>query len=145
MKKLDNPVNKDNRYEVWHGMKARCTNPNNKDYRKYGGNGITICDRWAKSSKDFFKDMGPRPSLQHTIDRIDNNGNYEPGNCRWATKREQALNRSTKRLVTHNGITKNLIEHCRDNNLSFRLVATRLSDGWSIEKSLTKPVRSKVR
>lgn len=79
-------------YSIWSGIIQRCTNPRQPSYPRYGGRGINICDRWRRSFAAFLEDVGPRPSPQHSIDRVDNDGNYEPSNCRWATAAEQRLN-----------------------------------------------------
>lgn len=85
-------------YRIWTGIKTRCYNPNTRAYPRYGGRGIVLCDRWM-AFENFLADMGPRPSAKHSIDRIDGNGNYEPGNCRWATTVEQSRNRLSTRAT----------------------------------------------
>src|SRR5262245_33615736 len=86
--------------QIWRGMIRRCENPNDSRYEDYGARGISVCARWRDSFEAFAEDMGPRPSPDHSIDRYpNNNGNYEPGNCRWATQKQQARNMRTNRRL----------------------------------------------
>jgi hypothetical protein len=89
--------NKTVEYTTWQSMKTRCYNPNNSRWDRYGGRGIIVCDRWLNSFENFLEDMGRRPEGKYSIDRIEVNGNYEPSNCRWATDKEQANNRTNKK------------------------------------------------
>ena len=86
-------IDRTKEYTAWVSMKQRCYNPNNIIYHRYGGRGIKICERWLNSFEAFYEDVGPAPSSEHSIDRIDNNGNYEPSNVKWSTQFEQAHNR----------------------------------------------------
>lgn len=95
-------------YRVWRGMKRRCLVKGTPSYERYGGRGIKVCDRWINSFENFYYDMGDRPSSKHSLDRIDNNGDYEPTNCRWATKKEQSNNVRTNNWIEYNGIKMTL-------------------------------------
>jgi hypothetical protein len=94
---------------IWRSMRDRCCNPNHKAYKHYGGRGITVCDRWA-SYENFLEDMGPRPSEDYSIDRVDNDKGYSPDNCRWALKSEQQKNKRTTRRYTNGTFTGTLVE-----------------------------------
>lgn len=119
-------------------MKQRCLNPKNHAYPRYGGRGIAICARWLHF-EGFLEDMGERPSVGHSIDRIDNARGYEPGNCRWATSGEQSLNRSVTIWVTHNGTRVRLRDLAARMNVDPVLVGQRLNNGWSLERALKPP------
>ncbi|MFZ2306796.1 MAG: hypothetical protein WAW73_20170 [Rhodoferax sp.] len=95
-------------FEVWTGMQTRCLNRNSPAFENYGGRGISICQRWKNSFENFLADMGERPSPDHSIERENNDGNYEPSNCRWATAEEQANNKRNNVKVTIDGVTKNI-------------------------------------
>jgi hypothetical protein len=99
-------------YQTWTRIKLRCHDPNNPKYYAYGARGISVCERWRNSFENFYSDMGPKPSAIHSIDRIDNDGNYEPGNCRWALGLTQARNARFNRRVTIDGITLCVAEWC---------------------------------
>jgi hypothetical protein len=124
-------------------MWKRCTNSNDKYFPKYGGRGITVCARW-KSFEDFYADMADGYADDLTLDRINVDGNYEAGNCRWATQTEQQRNRTNNRLVSYQGSTNVLAEWCDQLNLPYRTVARRLRDGWSVERAFSDPVRTTV-
>lgn len=135
--------NKPLEYHIWHSMKQRCTNPNNKAYKNYGGRGITVCDRWMNSFPNFLEDMGFKPTEKHSIDRIDNNGNYCPENCRWATIFAQHNNTSRNVFYTYNGETLTIGQFAEKYNVSSKLVYSRIKEGWSIERSITEKYNKK--
>lgn len=125
-------------YRIWSSMIRRCTNPKSKRYHRYGGRGIRVCDRWLKSFKSFVDDMDQRPSAKYSIDRIDNDGNYEPSNCRWATQKEQQRNRSDNHFVTAFGETKTLAEWSERSGISRGTIWNRIyKSGWNVERSLS--------
>lgn len=127
-------------YKVWRSMIDRCRNQNHHAYKDYGGRGIIVCDRWLISFENFYADMGSRPDGT-SIDRKNNDGNYEPGNCRWATMKEQSRNKRSTRNITHNGITMTAKEWSLklSNGRDEGLVGYRVRAGWTHEKALTPP------
>lgn len=132
-------------YRVWRGMITRCTNPNVKCYANYGKRGIVVCERWKSSFENFLADMGERPTPKHTLDRINNDGNYEPGNVRWAERKEQNRNQRSNIVITHNGITAILSEWAVITGIDYQTLHTRIWDGWSHERAITTPVRHRMR
>lgn len=126
-------------YKVWAGIKQRCCNPKNPNYDRYGGAGIKMCDRWFNSFTAFLADVGARPSLDHSIDRMDGAKGYEPGNCRWATDLEQAQNQSSTRFLTYQGQTHCLSEWSRLTGLPLLTLWSRLKTGKSFEQALSMP------
>lgn len=128
-------------WESWSSMKKRCLNPNDVNYHRYGGRGIGICERWLESFENFIEDMGDRPKGM-SIERIDNDGNYELGNCKWAAGKEQARNRRTTRLLNFRGETRCLTEWGEITGLNPRSIRNRLDAlGWDVERALTTPAR----
>ncbi len=125
-------------YRSWHSMMCRCYRRADIGYHRYGGRGITVCERWHTYA-NFLADMGSRPSLRHSIDRADIDGNYCPENCRWVTKKEQSRNRCNNRLVTFRGETLPLCVWAERRGMSWETLKGRLKAGWSIEKTLTTP------
>lgn len=127
-------------YTTWASMKGRCLNTNNPKYPRYGGRGITICPKWITDFGAFYADMGPKPSKAHSIDRIDNDGNYTPENCRWSTPAIQSDNRSTTRAFTYRGETKTLREFSTMYGLPFKRLRHRLEHGWDLATAMTTPL-----
>lgn len=128
-------------YRIWVGMRSRCRDPYRKEFPNYGGRGIQVCERWEKFW-NFVADMGPRPSEKHSIDRIDNDGNYEPGNCRWATMTEQLRNRRGSRLITWNGATLHLDEWAERLGMPRHVLYGRVvRRKWPVERALTTPLK----
>lgn len=126
-------------FSSWQAMRARCQRPSHTYYKDYGGRGITICERW-ESFEAFLADMGPRPSLKHQIERIDNNGNYEPSNCHWIEAFQQGRNKRNNRLLSYRGETLHIAEWSRRTGLSRETIWHRLKIGWSVEKAITTPI-----
>lgn len=129
-------------YSSWANMIARCTYPSNPAFAHYQRRGITVCDRW-RDFRNFLADMGERPSPNHTLDRIDNNGNYEPGNVRWATKREQANNRVTNIRFDYRGKSYTMAELARATGVNKDLLRGRLcrryKAKWTVEGAVEAP------
>ena len=123
---------------VWRKMRDRCLNSNSGSWANYGGRGITICDRWS-TFENFLADMGERPEGL-SIDRIDNDGNYEPGNCRWATAKEQARNTRANVLYEYEGETLCVSEIAERSGVDRDLLSGRLGLGWSVERATTELV-----
>ena len=122
---------------AWNGMKSRCYNSKNKAYKNYGGRGIYVCDEWRDDFARFAKDMGDRPSSDHSIDRIDNDGPYSPDNCQWTTRYHQNRNHRRNHMITFNGETKCITDWAktlgiRQNTLHYRLKK------WPLERALTE-------
>lgn len=127
-------------FTIWAQMRGRCNNPSNRAFKNYGGRGIKVCDRWDNSFSAFLEDMGTRPSLAHSLDRTDNNGNYEPGNCRWATWEQQQNNRRSNRRITYRGKTQTLMEATRSLGVRYDTVLLRIQKGWDVTDALETPI-----
>lgn len=123
---------------VWSDMRQRCRNPKHKAYVNYGARGIRACPEW-ESFAAFCADMGPRPQ-GGLLDRIDNNGHYEPANCRWATRKEQNSNRRNCIYVQCDGEMVTLREYCRRKELPYRPIAKRIANKWPMDAALSIPV-----
>jgi hypothetical protein len=138
-KKERHGMNKTPEHRAWVGMKQRCTNQKKRDYRWYGAMGVKVCDEWMHSFLAFYKHIGPRPSPNHTIDRIKVNGGYEPGNVRWATKQQQMENTRVVRMVTISEKTQSISAWEREKGLSRGQVRSREASGWNLEQAILTP------
>lgn len=128
-------------YEVWRGMKQRCYLKSSPYYSFYGARGIKVCDRWLNSYPNFLKDVGRRPSDKHTLDRIDGNGNYEPTNVKWATRKEQSNNIRSNIHIEYDGRIQTIAEWADEYNMEYYNLYNRLCRyGWTVERALTEPL-----
>lgn len=126
-------------YHIWQGMKHRCQNPNFKHFRNYGGKGVKVCERWM-SFESFYADMGEPPTNKHTIERRNSNGDYEPENCVWATRKEQARNLSFNRIITFAGRSVPMFQWAEEFGLNPATLRYRFNNGWTVEEAITTPV-----
>ena len=137
-------------HNMWIMMKQRCSNPNAGEYHRYGGRGIRVCEEWLSFTnfRDWAMSNGYDPDAPHgkcTLDRIDNDGNYEPSNCRWVDMREQMKNRPKRgQFYEYNGDSHTLYEWAGIMGMSHNMLRARMRYGWNIEKALTTPVRKKL-
>lgn len=139
--KVRHGYSKRKEYKAWLSIKERCYNSKNKCYNHYGGRGINMHNAWKESFVEFFAYIGEAPSSHHSIDRIDNNGNYEPGNVRWATQREQVRNTRRNHILEAFGKRQCLSDWAKDIGISARNLYIRLNKGWDVERALSTPPR----
>lgn len=130
-------------YKVWTGMKSRCYNPARKSYADYGGRGIRICDRWLHSFESFLADMGKRPTRQHTIERNDHDGNYEPSNCCWVLRKVQNSNTRSTRTVEYCGAHRSVLDLASEFGVSAMAIYKRTSRGQSAEHAISALLATK--
>ena len=125
---------------IWRGMRKRCYNSKNKQYKNYGGRGITVCEEWQEFQPFYDWAMANGYKDDLTIERIGTNGNYEPSNCKWATQKEQQNNRRNNHLVKYNGEEKTIAQLANEYGLNYQTLLRRLQKGWTIESALTAPL-----
>lgn len=125
-------------YRIWLAMRERCSNPKNVGYHRYGGRGIKVCERWNDYAL-FLADVGERPPGL-TLDRIDADKGYEPGNVKWATRKEQAVNRTNNKRVVIAGVERYACEVAEENGIPLSTYYGRLKYGWSMEDAVTRPL-----
>jgi len=125
-------------YGTWSKMIQRCKDPKDRFWKSYGGKGVKVCERWLVID-NFILDMGNKPSKYHSLDRINNDGDYCPENCRWSTPLEQARNKTNNNWITINGETKCLVDWCKLNNISPSRACARIRTGWDKARAVTTP------
>lgn len=131
-------------YKAWSQMKTRCYSEKYHLFHRYGGRGIKVCERWFNSFENFFTDMGAKPSSKCSLDRINNDGDYEPSNCRWSTTKEQARNQSKNHLIEIDGVVKCASEWGEIYNIPPKIILGRIYRGWSpIDSVLKERIRHK--
>lgn len=128
-------------YRSWSAMKQRCSDPLQHEWHRYGGRGITVCAEWREDFEAFLAHVGLRPSPEHSIDRIDNDKGYEPGNVRWATRIEQRRNSSQIHILTARGESKSMIEWSESVGIRYGTLCTRIRKGWNTETAIFSPTR----
>lgn len=128
-------------HRVWLSMIARCESKSCGSYERYGAIGISVCERWRSSYVNFYEDMGEKPGNDYQIDRIKNEKGYEPGNCRWVTKKENARNKRNNHLIEYDGQTRCLAEWCELKNIAAHTIQNRMKLGWSFAKAIETPAK----
>ena len=131
-------------YRTWEAMLARCYRPDARGFENYGGRGIEVCPQWRESFEQFARDMGPRPA-GHSIERRENNGNYEPDNCRWATRTEQANNRRNSRFITVDGRTMTIAQWSRALCVGSHTIRQRISDGMDDVEAVRRSMHHQLK
>jgi hypothetical protein len=130
-------------HNAYRAMLARCYNPNHNRYHRYGERGITVCDEWKESFLEFFNCVGPAPTKKHSLQRIDNDGNYEPGNVRWASRVTQARSRHNNHMITYEGISLCIADWSDLLGMDPIVLCARIHAGWSTHRAFTQPVRKR--
>jgi hypothetical protein len=133
-------LSRSSEHVVWNGMIQRCTNEKHTYYKYYGGRGIRVCQRWLRSFLHFYNDVGPRPSPEHQLDRINNDGHYEPGNIRWVTRSKNRMNTRTNRWVVYRNQRMTLTELSAMCGVKVVTLSARLRRGWPVERAATTTV-----
>lgn len=127
-------------WQIWRGVKRRCLDPRVKGYKNYGGRGVKICSRWRESFENFYADMGDRPSRRHSLERRNNDGDYTPENCYWATDIEQHNNTRRSRFLEFQGKKQTITQWARELDINVATLYNRVKRGWNTTRILTAPV-----